>query len=146
MRQGFTLIELIVVIIIVGILAAVGMTQYSSIVEKARTVEAKVRIGAMRQLTYQYYLENGTLAGLQNSNVGVDDNCYSTDFYSYGLGATDGSTWVDLYAHRCSSGGKTPNVSTRYYYYLRFYANTGAGTWACHYDDSSSGCFGAPFL
>jgi len=33
MKQGFTLIELIVVIIIVGILASVGMTQYTKVVE-----------------------------------------------------------------------------------------------------------------
>ncbi|MBU0547795.1 MAG: prepilin-type N-terminal cleavage/methylation domain-containing protein, partial [Candidatus Omnitrophica bacterium] len=36
MRKGFTLIELIVVIIIVGILASVGMTQYTKVVEKGR--------------------------------------------------------------------------------------------------------------
>ncbi|MHB8158241.1 MAG: prepilin-type N-terminal cleavage/methylation domain-containing protein [Desulfocucumaceae bacterium] len=51
LSRSFTLIELIVVIIIVGILAAVGISQYSLTVEKARTAEAKVRIGAMRQLT-----------------------------------------------------------------------------------------------
>jgi len=45
-RIGFTLVELIIVIIIVGVLAAVGISQYSLTVEKSRLAEAKIHLGS----------------------------------------------------------------------------------------------------
>jgi len=99
------------------------MTQYTLIVEKARTAEARVRIGVMRQLAYQYYLENGSLTGIQYADVGVDNTCASTDFYRYYV--NNYTTYANLAAYRCTSGGKTPNASRAYYYYLQFYPGTG---------------------
>jgi len=142
-EHGFTLIELVVVIIIVGILAAVGISQYSLVVEKGRTAEAKVRIGAMRQLAYEYYLNNGTLTGLTYSDIGVDGTCHSTDFYFYSIGSLT-STWVNLCAYRCTSGGKTPNTTRQYVYNLQYYPGTGQSAWCCHYTDDNSSCFGLP--
>ena len=130
-------------IIIVGILAAVGMTQYSLIVEKARTAEGKVRIGAMRHLAYQYYLENGSLTGIQNTDVGVDYTCASTDFYMYKVTGIY-ADHAELRADRCASGGKTPNASRAYYYYMQYYPGTGQSDWHCAYADDSSSCFGLP--
>jgi len=40
-RKGFTLLELIVVIIILGILASLGFSQYIKMVEKGRSAEAR---------------------------------------------------------------------------------------------------------
>ncbi len=145
MKHGFTLIELIVVIIIVGILAALGLTQYSTIIEKSRTAEAKIRIGAMRQLAHEYYLNNGTMTGITNADVGVDNtSCSSTSFYSYFIGAT--STYVTLYARRCLNGGKTPNASFAWWYdyYLRYYPATGQCTWYCWLLYTGGACFGLP--
>ncbi len=139
-KRAFTLIELIIVIILVGILAAIGISQYSLTVEKARTAEAKVRIGAMRQLAYQYYLENGSLTGMQYADVGVDNTCASTDFYRYLV--FNYGTFASLVAHRCTSGGKTPNASREYRYYLVYYPGTGQSEWHCYYMDVFSPCFG----
>jgi type IV pilus assembly protein PilA len=142
LRKAFTLIELIVVIIIVGILAAVGISQYSLMVEKARTAEAKIRIGTMCQLAYQYYLENQDMTNIRNADVGVDNTCSSTGFYKYSVGG--GSTWQWLRAYRCTSGGKTPNASREYLYQVSYYPGTGVSTWYCEYTADRSPCFGFP--
>lgn len=140
--RSFTLIELIVVIIIVGILAAVGISQYSTTVEKSRLAEAKVRIGVMKQLAYEYWLNNGSVTGITNADVGVDYTCKSSDFYKYY--AVEYMTGVGLAADRCTSGGKTPNASVFYRFVLIFYPATGAMDWRCGMDPDNHSCFGLP--
>lgn len=123
--SSFTLVELIIVIIIVGILAAVGISQYTKVVEKGRQAEAKVRLGIMRQLAYEYWLNNQDMTNMQPADVGVNNTCVSTDFYKYSVSSY--STYVYLVATRCTSGsgGKTPNASSEYGCYLRYYPGTG---------------------
>ncbi|MDD5691995.1 MAG: prepilin-type N-terminal cleavage/methylation domain-containing protein [Candidatus Omnitrophica bacterium] len=138
-QKSFTLVELIIVIIIVGILAAVGISQYSLTVEKGRTAEAKTRIGTMRQLAYQYYLENGSLSGITNADVGMTNTCTSTDFYNYYVSVYLPLGVVKLVASRCTSNGKTPNASSSYYYYQVFTPSSGNITWySCKASDNSS--------
>ncbi len=130
--KSFTLIELIVVIIIVGILAAVGLTQYSRTVERGRISEAKIRIGLMRQLAYEYYMNNGTFTSITNSDVGVDYTCTSSGFYRY-LTDNQSATKVWLSAYRCTSGGKTPNASIGFFFFLRY--EPPSEVWYCWGDE-----------
>ena len=46
--KGYSLIELLVVIIIIGVLAAVALPQYFNVVESARMVELKVFWGSQK--------------------------------------------------------------------------------------------------
>jgi prepilin-type N-terminal cleavage/methylation domain-containing protein len=138
--RSFTLVELIIVVIIVGILASLGLTQYANVVEKSRLAEAKVRIGTMRQLAYTYYLENGDISALQYADVGVDNTCTSTDYYRYYRNLYP--AYLTLVAARCTSGGKSPNASREYRVYLEYYPDTGAQAWHCYYIDNGAACFG----
>ncbi len=144
-NKAFTLLELIIVIVIIGVLATIGFTQYSLVVEKARTVEAVARIGLMRKLATEYYLKNGAMDSIQKGDVGADDICTSTSFFDYYLGVGT-STMVSLRASRCTtgSGGKTPNASRGYFFYVEYYPNTGQCDWHCRYMDDNSACFGFP--
>ena len=143
-KKGFTLLELIIVIVIVGVLAAMGFIQYNKVVENSRLVEARVQIGNMRKLAYEYYLKYGSPAGIQESDIGVDGNCHPDSFYNYWIRARF-PTCLDLAAARCTeaSGGKKAPVDRGYIFYLHFCPDTGQSEWHCYYADSSS-CFGLP--
>lgn len=118
MKNGFTLIELIVVIIIVAILAAVGITQYGKTVGRGRNAEAKMILGQMRTLAYQYRLENGTITGVTDADLNIGaapgvpkyPTCRETYWFAY-LIASSTDPVIRLDAYRCTSGGKSPQAT-----------------------------------
>ena len=58
MRAGFTLIEILVAVAIIGILGAVAVTNVIASIEKAKQTAAKEAVGVMSNAVTQYYLAN----------------------------------------------------------------------------------------
>lgn len=59
---GFSLIELMIVIVIIGVLASIAIPNYTKYVRKSRTAEAEANINSIGQYEEQYYSENNRYA------------------------------------------------------------------------------------
>lgn len=59
--RGFTLVELIVVMALIAILAAIAIAQYRNFQLRAKTSEAKTNLGALRRCELSYAAERDTL-------------------------------------------------------------------------------------
>ncbi len=59
-KKGFTLIEILVVVLIIGILAAIAVPKYQIAVLKSKLSRAKQTVSDIEQAGNLYYLQNGT--------------------------------------------------------------------------------------
>jgi type IV pilus assembly protein PilE len=62
-QKGFTLIELMIVVAIIGILASIVMPNYTEYVNRARATEATSALADMRIRMEQYFQDNRTYDG-----------------------------------------------------------------------------------
>lgn len=88
-NKGFSLLELLVVVLIIGILAAIALPQYRFAVGKTKLAELKLRTKTLSDSIQNYYLVNNEYplrpqdldADFQNNNGGITCDVMKTAQY-----------------------------------------------------------------
>lgn len=89
-NEGFTLVELLVVIIIIGILSSIALPTFLNQANRARESEAKTYVSTVNRAQQSYRLQNQTYTGdIDDLDVGLETD---TENYDYTLGDTDAQT------------------------------------------------------
>ena len=74
-KKGFTLIEILIVVLIIGILAAIALPQYQLAVGKAESRQAVIVLTAITNAQETFYLATGTYTDdLSQLDIAIDSN------------------------------------------------------------------------
>ena len=90
-QSGFTLIELMIVVAIIGILAAVAIPQYQNFTKKSKASEAKVILDAITTAEASYFAEQDNMTATL-SDMGSPES--PAKYYTYSAAGTGDLTTI----------------------------------------------------
>src|SRR3954469_485783 len=88
-QAGFTLIELMIVVAIIGILAAVALPAYQDYTARAKITEVNLQVGACKNAVAEYLQANGTFPA--DADAAGCNSTVTTKYMAAGL-AVDSAT------------------------------------------------------
>jgi len=142
-QSGFTLIELMIVVAIVGILASVAVPAYSDYTVRAKVSEAVAAVAPVKASVADYYYGNGELPR-SSANAGLDTDESGTDPVLGGGYATDviGAITVDQapsagtikVTFKDLDGGTTADTTL---VFIPTIGDNGQITWMCEADNGN---------
>ena len=96
-NRGFTLIEVLMVVAIIGIMAAIAYPSYQDSIRKGRRAEAKGALAETAARLVHYYGDNKTYpAGGDMTDIGYADAAFTTveGFYQVGFSAVAATSFT----------------------------------------------------
>lgn len=125
--RGFTIVELLIVIVVIAILAAVTIVAFNNFTQRAENAKTQQAVAAYTKLIHLYTSDNGSYPNV-SSCLGNQSCLSSTTAVCFGAGAAS-STTLNTYISTYMNGSTYPQPSTQklacggatysgaYYYY-----------------------------
>lgn len=115
-QSGFTLVEMLIVMVVIGILATVAIPMYQLVPERSKATEGDAALGAIRSAMRVYYGEHGTYVNpsfvdggavtaggiLSVSDTDLAGRYFSTECYTF-----DGAPAANTFTIECDGANST---------------------------------------
>lgn len=95
---GFTLIELMIVVAIIAILAAIALPIYSNYIIRGKLTDAQNGLSAVRVAMEQYYQDNRQYANTNNS-ANCGPSMPSSNYFGYTCALTSSGYTITAYGN-----------------------------------------------
>jgi type IV pilus assembly protein PilA len=146
-QQGFTLIELMMVVMIIGILAAIGLPAYMDYTARAQTTEAFAQMDGLKNRVQFYFQEEGAcidnttvIPGDLTDRVGIAAKAAYAGYYTEEV-ATGGSATTDggcTVTAKFKTSGLNNALQGNSIVYTLYGFSSRTPQWACHTPDIDS--------
>lgn len=143
-KRGFTLVELLVVVLIIGILTTVALPQYQRAVSKARMSEALSNIATLERAEQACVLANKRVNNTNCTEMSnLDVSLADSSNWAFGLNSTR-CGWAEISSGSpqvCALGpeGSSASLTESDVPWLSSYKQRSNANWTrrCHYKDAN---------
>lgn len=116
-KSGFTIVEIFIVVVVIGILASVVLISYNQVQARTRDSKRKTDIANIVKALELYYSDNGSYPVASGTNSSINSSWYSSDTTSWGSFASVLSGAIDtMPTDPRNSAGNVSGSSSSYNY------------------------------
>jgi general secretion pathway protein G len=140
-ERGFTIVELLIVIVVIGILAAIVIVAYNGVQNRANTTKAQTNASAVQKVAEAYNADNGVYPGTiahfaaaTSVKLPTGVAVVSAAATPFGLTSTNGKTSV---AYQYKGGSATTATGGRIQFWD--YTTNTVSTTVIYVGDAASG-------